>query len=110
MIGVIFQFGSEYVEVIIRDNKVLFKTNQFGGAFVPIQGIKLSKQGVVKEFPDLKEREDWKKIAIERFNEKIKSMDTEIEKINYIMEDLSKFGYVPLYLQQQGHRVKKIKR
>lgn len=108
MIGVIFNLGSEIVEVRVNGNQCLFRTGQYGGAFVPIEGLKLVKGGVIKEHPDLKDEENWKQIAIERFKEKIKGYDTEMQRINYIIEDLKKFGYVPMYLQRHGHRTRKL--
>jgi len=107
MIGVIMKLGSEIVEVRVQGNQVLFRTGQFGGAFTTLAGLKLSKAGVVKEFPDLEDKENWKEITIKRFKEKIKNINNEMDKIKYIVDDLSKFGYVPLYLNQQGHRIKK---
>jgi len=103
MIGVIFQFGSEVVEVRVKDNNVFFRTSnsqQFGD----IDGIKLDKEGVLKEHPDLKDREDWKQEARKRFKTKIKKMKDEKEQVKYIIEDLSKYGYKPLFLQKQGFR------
>jgi len=103
VIGVIFQFGSEIVEVRVKDNNVFFRTSnsqQFGD----IDGIKLDKSGVIKEFPDLKDKEDWQKQARDRFKEKIKKMETEKEQIKYVIEDLSKYGYVAKYLQKSGYR------
>lgn len=108
MIGVVFQFGSEFVEVRVKDNGVYFRTSQFTN-FATIDGIKLSKSGVIKEFPDLKDNDDWQNIARERFKGKIKQMKTEREKTDYIINDLKKFGYVPLYEQPQGFRPKKLK-
>jgi len=108
MIGVIFELGSEIIEVRISGTQCLFKTGQFGGGFAPIEGLKLSKHGVVKEFKDLENRDDWKEEAIKRFKEKLKGMSTEMERTNYVIKDLSKFGYVPRYLQRAGHRIKKL--
>lgn len=103
MIGVIFSFGSEIVEVRVKDNNVFFRTSNSIN-FGDIDGIKLNKSGVIKEFPDLEDKEDWQKQARDRFKEKIRKMETEQEKIKYIIEDLSKWGYKPLYIQKQGHR------
>lgn len=108
MIGVIFQFGNELVEVRVNDEQVLFRTRQFGGAFATIDNLRLSKVGCIKEFPELKNNPEWRKITIERFKEKIKALKTEKEKINYIIDDLSKFGYVPYAMQEKGHRIKKL--
>ena len=86
------------------DSQCVFRTTQFGGAFTTIEGLKLDKFGVEKEFPDLKGNENWKAEAIKRFKEKIKQMDNETQRIEYIKNELTKFGYVPLYLNKQGHR------
>ncbi len=108
MIGIIFQFGAETIEVRIQENSILFRTSPLSG-FVNIDRIKLNKNGVIREFPDLKDNEDWQKIGRERFKEKIKKMETEREKADYIINDLKKYGYVPLYEQRQGFRPKKLK-
>lgn len=107
MIGVIFQFGTEIVEVRVKDNNVFFR-NQNSPNFADIDGLKLDKYGVIKEHPDLKDKADWQRQARERFKDKIKNYKTEEERIRYIIDDLNKFGYVPLYMQKQGFRPVKI--
>lgn len=107
MIGIIFKFGVEVVEVRVDGSKVFFRNNQ-SQVFADIGGIKLDKQGVLKEFPDLKDNSDWQKIARERFKEKIKKMKTESERAKYIIEDLIKFGYEPMYMQRKGFRPVKL--
>jgi len=109
MIGIVFQYGKEVVEVRVNGNDVLFRTQQFGGALAPLDAIRLDKKGVLKEFPDLKDNKEWRKEAIKRFKDKMKNYKTEKERVQYIIKDLSKFGYEPVALQQKGHRVKKIK-
>lgn len=109
MIGIIFQFGTEIVEVRVERNTCLFRTSQFGGAFATIENLKLNRVGVIKEFPDLKENENWREEGIKRFKEKLSNMKTENERANYVIDDLKKFGYVPLYKQRQGFRPEKIK-
>ena len=107
MIGIIFQFGTEIVEVRIQNGSVFFRTSQFQ-RFADITGIKLNKVGVVKEFPDLKDKEDWQEIARQRFKEKISKMKTERERADYIINDLKKYGYVPYSEQVSGHRMRKL--
>jgi len=109
MIGVIFEYGSERVEVRIGTSNCYFRTGQFGGALVPIDSIKIDKAGSIKEHPDLKDRDDWKEESIKRFKEKLKTYKTEMERLKYVIEDLSKVGYKPIYIQRDGHRVQKIK-
>lgn len=103
MIGAIFQYGSDTVEVRIVGTVVLFRTSQFQ-QFAEIDGLKLDRYGVMKEFPDLVDEKEWKKIAAQRFKDKIKKMETEKERMKYVIYDLTKFGYTPLYLQKQGFR------
>lgn len=107
MIGVIFSFGNEIIEVRIKDNNVFFRTSTSPN-FADIDGLKLDKSGVVKEFPDLKDKDDWQKQARERFKMKIKELKTEDERVKYIIQDLTKFGYVPMYIQRQGFRPVKV--
>ena len=109
MIGLIFQLGPEIIEVRVDKNNIQFRNNQSNGMFTTIEGLKLNKVGVIKEFPDLKDNEEWQSIARQRFKDKIKTMKTEMERANYIVEDLKKYGYKPMYRQRQGFRVERIK-
>jgi len=107
MIGIIFQFGAETVEVRVKDSSVYFRENQFK-TWADIDGLKLDRSGVIKEFPELKDDEDWQSKARERFKEKMKTMKTEKERAEYVLDDLSKFGYIPRYWQQSGFRPVKL--
>lgn len=109
MIGVIFEYGSEKVEVRIDETNCYFRTGQFGGALVPIDSIKIDKTGSIKEHPDLADRDDWKEETIKRFKENLKKLKTENERMKYVIEDLTKVGYKPIYIQRSGHRPQKIK-
>ena len=108
MIGLVFQFFSEYIDIRINGNSLLFRTSQTGSMFSPVEGLKFDKVGVIKEFPDLKDNKDWKIEAIKRFKEKIKNMKSEEEVSNYLIKDLTKFGYIPIAKQKQGFRVQKL--
>ena len=107
MIGVIFQFGSDTIEVRIVNTNCTFRTQDFGGAYATIDGLKLSKSGVIKEHPDLKDDSEWRTKAIQRFKQKLKDYDNEVQRMEYIVEDLKKFGYKPLYYQREGFRTRK---
>ena len=109
MIGIVFSYINDVVEVRIDGDNCLFRTGQYGGAFVPIEGLKLDKNGVLKEHPDLKDNNDWNKIAIERFKEYMKQIKTEDEKADYIINELKKVGYKPMAKQKNGFRIQKIK-
>jgi hypothetical protein len=106
-IGIIFQLASEHFEVRIDNGNVMFRTSSTNGAFGTIDNLQLNYAGVIKEHPDLKDKEDWRQEAINRFKDKIKTMN-EIQAARYIIQDLSKFGYTPLYSQKDGFRVTKI--
>jgi len=101
-----FRLGGDIVEVIIDGGNTMFRDTS-SGTTTTIHGLKLSKAGVMKEHPDLKEDEDWGKKAIERLKQHIKKFKTEDQKINYIKDELSKHGYTPLFKQKAGFRPKK---
>jgi len=92
-----------YVEVIIKGNNLLFFDVSTGQITTP-EGLKFDKTGVIKEFPDLKDNDDWKKEAIKRLKTHMKKYTSEIEKLNYIKKELEKFGNEPLYYQRAGWR------
>lgn len=101
-----FMLGGEVVEVIVDSNNIMFR-DAGSGTTTTIHGLKLDKAGVIREHPDLKNDDEWKKKAIERLKIYIKKFKTEIQKINYIKDELEKFGYTPMYFQRAGHRPKK---
>ena len=107
MIGAVFEFMNSIAEIRVIGETVLFRTSQFQN-FGSIDNLRLNKSGVIKEFPDLIDKEDWQKQARDRFKEKIKTMKDEKEQIKYVMDDLGKFGYIPLYIQKSGFRPVKI--
>lgn len=107
MIGVIFMFASDMVEVRVNGNHVLFRSG-ITPMWTTIEGLNLSYDGVCKEFPDLEGQINWKAQAIERFKDKVASYKTEDERMNYIIEDLKKYGYIPKYYQKGGHRRKRL--
>jgi hypothetical protein len=100
--------GGDIQEVIVKGNELLF-FDIGSGMITPITGLKLSKSGCIKEFPDLKEDKDWKLKSIERLKEKMKTYNTEMEKMNYVKEELEKQGYEPLILQRAGFRPMKFR-
>lgn len=102
-----FRSGGDVIHVIIEGNNLMFLDSN--GTISTIEGLKISKGGVVKEFPDLEDNEEWKEIAIKRLKEHIRKMKTEMEKVDYVKEDLIKYGYEPLFYQRAGFRVEKFK-
>jgi len=87
VIGIIFQLASEVIEVRIDKEVVLFRTQ--GASFVTIDSLRLSYAGVCREHPDLELAKDWRQQAISRFKEKIKTMTTEEQRADYIIQDLA---------------------
>lgn len=108
MIGVLFEFAGDYAEVRVDGTNVLFRGNPKTG-FGTIENLQLNRTGVIMEFPDLENDDDWRKEAIRRFKQKIKSYKTEMERINYIIEDLKKHGYIAVGIQRDGFRLVKLK-
>ena len=104
MISVTFQFGGDLILIRIRGHDIMFSNTAFGATWAPIDGIKISQIGAHKEFPDLIGNPNWRPIAIQRFKDRIKEMQTEIEVVAYVIEDLKKVGYVPKQMQVEGHR------
>jgi hypothetical protein len=96
-----FSLANQITEIIVRGNELLFHE---GGMITSVDGIRFSKAGVLKEFPDLKDNEDWKKQAIIRLKEHIKKMNSEMEAMNYVKDELTKQGYTPLFMQRAGFR------
>ena len=108
MIGIIFRYATDYIEIRVDGINIYFRTSQTGSMFATIDNIKLDKSGVIKEFPDLKDSEFWWAEAIHRFKEKIKSFNTENQRAKYIINDLTKYGYIPISKQRVGFRVEKL--
>lgn len=108
MIGIIFQFGGDIVETRVDGTNVLFRTSTYGSTFVPIDNLYFDKSGVIKEYPDLEGDELWRQKAVERFKEEMKKLCTENKIADYLIKDLSKYGYIPKYKQKQGFRVEKL--
>lgn len=107
MIDVIFQFGTEVIMVRVLNKEILFKTSAFGGGFVSIEGLKLSRIGTIKQFPNLKDRDDWRTEAIKMYKLNLNKMESETQRMNYVIEELRKHGYKGLYWQDEGFRRKK---
>ena len=106
MINATFKLGGEMISVKVEGNNLIFFDNGTG-QITTLEGIRFSKPGVIKEFPDLKDDEDWKRKAIDRLKEHMKKKETEWNKMIYIKEELNKFGYESLHYQKAGHRPKK---
>ena len=101
-----FQLGGDQIESIVDKENIMFRDTS-SGTTTTVHGLRLSKSGVIKEHPDLKDDEDWRKKALDRLKEHVKKIKTEDKKMNYIKDELSKHGYTPLFKQRAGWRPQK---
>jgi len=112
MIQIMFQKGTELIAVningdIIQFGKIAGQFIQFAG----IEGLKFDFEGIVKEFPDLKDKpfDEAKAEAIRRFKEKLRSMQTDDERAKYVIKDLKEYGYIAKKVNRTGFRPKNVK-
>jgi GTP1/Obg family GTP-binding protein len=98
-----FQLGQDLIQVVVRGNELMFYDISTG-TITTIEGLKLDFSGVIKEFPDLKDEDEWRKKAIERLKTHMKKFDKEMDKLNYVKNELVKFGWKALYFQKAGFR------
>ncbi len=101
-----FQFGNDMIECILDGNNLMFMDISTGMITTP-EGLRISKDGVTKQFPDLRNDDEWKKKAIERLKEHMKKFDTGEKKLSYIKGELVRYGYTPLFKQRAGWRPEK---
>ena len=113
MIDCAFQQQQEIIGIRIEGNHLQFITGLIQGQipkFTFIGGLRLSIGGIIKEFPELKDKEpkEIRKIGIQRFKEKIAKMETEEEIKKYIIEDLKKheINYLMDLTLKKGFRFK----
>ncbi len=108
MIDLIFYFGNDIVFIRVRGYSVMFANSAQGSQWCPIDGLKLSKDGVIKEFPDLEFDADWHNEAVRRFKDKLLVLKNEKAIADYVIKDLRSFGYTPKFYQEQGFRKRRI--
>ena len=108
MIEIIFNYASEVIIVRINGKEVLFGSTMYGAQLAHIDGLRLDFHGTIREFPDLKNDIEWKSKAINRFKDHIKSLKTEDEVADYIINELRTKGYTPKLKQKSGFRPVKL--
>ena len=107
----VFKLADEFVKVKIETGSVTFSNSSFNfQMFVPIDNLKLSREGILKEHPDLKDMEEneMKTEAIKRFKEHIKNLGGENEIKSYVIKELNSSGYALKLIEQDGFRSKRI--
>lgn len=104
----LFELGGETILVVINRKEVKFGNTKYGAVLADITGLKLSYEGVYRQFPDLETVKDWKQQACKRFKEKINSMNSEDEISDYIIKELKTHGYIPKFKRRKGFRPVKL--
>ena len=105
-----FQLADDFVKVKIAGANITFTDSSSNfQTFVPIECLKLKREGILKEHPDLKDLSDGEtKIeAIKRFKEHIKKLGGENAIKDYLVADLGKHGYVLKLEEKEGFRMKR---
>ena len=108
MIKGTFKLATDVIEVVVKETDLLFYDINTQ-TFTTLEGLKFDLVGTIKEHPDLKDNPDWKKIALERLKEHVKTIKTEKEKMGYVKKELTKHGYEALYFQIAGFRPQKFR-
>ena len=110
MIKLAFELGGENIILRINGNDVRFSNASLGlNEFFPIDNIRLSYVGVVREFPDLETNDNWRKVAIGRFKDKIREFKKEDEIVDYIRKELEPHGYKLISKQKDGFRIERVR-
>ncbi len=109
MIGVIMHFANDVVEFRVIGNQLHIRNSAYGSSLVPLSpgNIGLNYDGVIKELPYLKGDDKWKEKACDKIKERFRELETDDEKINYIVDEMKKYGYIPRFTQKKGHRPEK---
>lgn len=99
------EFKNDFLIVRIRGNNVLFSNQSTNFQFYPIDNLVLSKEGILKEHPDLKDLSDAeiRQEAIRRVKEKIKLLSSEERIKDYIVNEL-KEHYTLKKIRRDGFR------
>jgi hypothetical protein len=107
-----FMMANEIIMVRIAGHNITF-ANEFTNftTFVPIDLLILSKQGILKEYPDLKDTPEGelKGMACKRFKEHIKTFKTDNEIMDYVIFELGKYGWELKKTRREGFRDVKVK-
>lgn len=109
MIDIIFYYGTDIVFVRVEGATLKFANSLQANKFASIEGLKLDYNGVVREFPELELEENWREEAIFRLKSKLQNFKTEEEVVEYVIEELKKYGYIPRYKMKKGFRREVIK-
>ena len=107
-----FQIGSDATIIKIEGKNVLFSNSALNfNQFVPIERIRFTEQGILKEHPDLKgmKLNDMRDEAIRRWKRKIQAMESEDTIRDYIINEMERMGYEYEMIKRNGFRPVRIK-
>lgn len=107
MYDLIFKHISGVALVRIDGKRIWFSTmNGSNFSLQPIENLKLDIDGILREFPDLKDKtaKEIRVEAIKRFKGHVDKMESEMEIVQYVAHDLSKHGYVLVNAKRPGFR------
>lgn len=102
------------IEVNIHSKDKITKITSFVNGiptYTKLEGLQFNVSGIIKEFPDLKDKEipEMRKIALQRFKDHLDKMKSEKELIQYVYRELGKSGYIFKSIQKPGFRIQPIK-
>ena len=105
----IFELGGDMALVRFSGNDVVFSTSDSNfQQYSPIEGLRLSRDGILKEFPDLKKSNlsdgELRGEAVKRFKEKIRGFETDLETKEYLIEEFENMGYTLKTIKKKGWR------
>jgi len=70
--------------------------------------LKIDKEGVVREFPDLEDNKNWREEGLKRLKNHLTTLSNDDKRAEYVIEELSNFGYEAFKKQKQGGRVENL--
>jgi len=102
-----FALGGEIVIVKIDGKNILFSDAYSNfQIFSPFEKLRLTEDGMLKEFPDLKNLsyEDMREETIKRFKERINKMETEGQVKDYVIKEMENMSYKLQTIRREGFR------
>lgn len=103
----LFRLATETIAVKIQGTNVYFFTEQTGfRQAAPLEALKLSPHGIIKEHPDLKDKPlgEMREEAIRRLKRHLRTLGTESKIADYLIDDLGKFGWILTKRSRDGFR------
>lgn len=106
-----FQKGGDIIEVKIHNQNVMFTTAASNfSEYVPLDALKLSTPGIIKEFPDLEGKPPAviRQEALKRWKIKLSGLGGEVEIKKYVVKELEMQGFQLIMIKREGFRPQKV--